>query len=225
MKSLVTGFYLSSGGSVGRILHLVLCQMFFYAKILIEGGSCYAYNKEKEMADRVKKKEDTDVQEFLRSHGMSAGNDDYNYHMSLGFYYAYSADAFRYAEMIEDGEIFNEYAVSAVIKNLHVSYQALKYFQNKLNIGNYEFDTAETVTLEEARLENGRIIGNKDHAVKTARRWLARFKKRQAANTGKSSDGMKEKSISQDFFLYEVAVFILYLAGEEIDYGFIGKGG
>ncbi len=37
MKSLVTGFYLSSGGSVGRILHLVLCQMFFYAKILIEG--------------------------------------------------------------------------------------------------------------------------------------------------------------------------------------------
>ena len=83
MKSLVTGFYLSSGGSVGRILHLVLCQMFFYAKILIEGGSCYAYNKEKKMADRVKKKEDTDVQEFLRSHGMSAGNDDYNYHMSL----------------------------------------------------------------------------------------------------------------------------------------------
>jgi len=53
VKSLVTGFYLSSGGSVGRILHLVLCQMFFYAKILIEGGSCYAYNKEKEMADRV----------------------------------------------------------------------------------------------------------------------------------------------------------------------------
>jgi hypothetical protein len=36
---------------------------------------------------------------------------------------------------------------------------------------------------------------------------------------------MKEKSISQDFFLYEVAVFILYLAGEEIDYGFIGEGG
>ena len=177
------------------------------------------------MADRVKKKEDTDVQEFLRFHGMSAGNDDYNYHMSLGFYYAYSADAFRYAELIEDGEIFDEYEVSAVVKNLHVSYQALKYFQNKLNIGNYEFDTAETVTLEEARLENGRIIGNKDHAVKTARGWLARFKKRQAANTGKSSDGMKEKSISQDFFLYEVAVFILYLAGEEIVYVFIGEGG
>ena len=63
--------------------------------------------------------------------------------------------------------------------------------------------------MEEARLENGRIIGNKDHAVKTARRWLARFKKRQAANTGKSSDGMKEKSISQDFF-YMKSQFLSY---------------
>ena len=223
MKSLVTGFYLSSGGSVERILHLVYNARCFFMQNYVEGGSCYAYNKEKNMADRVMEKEEADIQKFLRFHGMSEGSDYYKYHMSLGFYYAYSADAFRYAEIIEDGEIFDEYEVSAVIKNLHVSYKALKYFQEKLNIKICKFDTAETVTLENARLENGKIIGNKDYAVKTARKWLSRFKKKQAAKTGKSPEGMNDKIISQDFFLYEVAVFILYLAGEEIDYGFLRK--
>lgn len=181
------------------------------------------YNKEKKMADRVMEKEGTDIREFLRLHGMSEGSDYYKYHMSLGLYYAYSADAFRYAEMVEDGEIFDEYEVSAVIKNLHASYKALKYFKEKLNIEICKFNAAETVTLKEARLENGRIIGNKNHAVTTARKWLSRFKTKQAANTGKSPEGMNNKVISQDFFLYEVAVFILYLAGEEIDYGFLRK--
>lgn len=184
----------------------------------IEGGVCYADNKK----DKNMKK-DGEILEFLRCHGMTDGNDYYNYHMSMGFYYAYSADAFRYAEMVEDGEIFDEYEVGAVIKNLHASYKALKYFQEKLNIEICKFNAAETVTLEGVRLENGKIIGNKDHAVTTARKWLSRFKKKQTAKTGKSPDGMNDKIISQDFFLYEVAVFILYLAGEEIDYGFLRK--
>lgn len=167
-----------------------------------------------------KEEKDKDILQFISCHGMSGKGDYYNYHMSLGFYYAYSIDAFRYAEMIEDGELFDEDEVSIVIRNLYVAYKTMRYFQSLLPVSVCRFNTAETVMMAESQLEKGRIVGKKENAVQTAKKWLQRFLKHKY---GKSSDKNRKGPVSQDFFLYEVAVYILYLAGEEVDYGFLMK--
>ena len=134
-----------------------------------------------------KEEKDKDILQFISCHGMAEKGDYYNYHMSLGFYYAYSIDAFRYAEIIENGEVFDEDKVSIVIRNLYVAY------------------------------------GKKENAVQTAKKWLQRFLKHGMYE--RSPDGSRKGPVPQDFFLYEVAVYILYLAGEEVDYGFLMQHG
>ena len=173
------------------------------------------------MADLREKEMDQEIIGFMACHGMAGRSDYYNYHAALGFYCAYSADAFRLAEMVEDGEIFDEYEVSAVLKKLYLSYKTLRCFQQQLDLGLYRFDTAETVIITESTLEKGRITGNRENAIETARKWLDRFLRSGEHKYRKSSDEKGDASISQDFFLYEVAVFILYLTGEEVDYHFI----
>lgn len=162
-----------------------------------------------------------EIKKFMSCHGMAGCSDYYNYHAALGFYCAYSADAFRLAEMVEDGEVFDEYEVSAVIKNLHLSHKVLRHFQGLLKLKRYRFDAAETIVMTESTLEKGRIMGNKDNAAGTARKWLDRFLRSGEPKYRKSSGEKEDASISQDFFLYEAAVLILYLLGEEMDYHFL----
>lgn len=173
------------------------------------------------MSDVKEKELDDEIKKFMACHGMVGCSDYYNYHAALGFYCAYSADAFRLAEMVEDGEVFDEYEVSAVIRNLYLSYKVLRYFQELLDIKLYRFDTAETVVMAESILEKGKITGNRDNAVETARKWLNRFLRSGEPKYRKSSGEMRDASVSQDFFLYEVAIFILYLEKEEIAYHFL----
>lgn len=173
------------------------------------------------MSDLKEKELDKEIRKFMACHGMAGCSDYYNYHAALGFYCVYSLDAFRFAEMVEDGEVFNEYEVSAVIKNLYLSYKTLCYFQKLLNLKLYRFDVAETVIMTESRLEKGRIVGNRENAVETAQKWLDRFLRSGEPKYKRSSGEKRDASISQDFFLYEAAIFILYLSGEEIDYHFL----
>lgn len=42
-----------------------------------------------------------EIKRFMENHQMIGNSDACNYHMALGFYYAYSADAYRLAEMLE----------------------------------------------------------------------------------------------------------------------------
>lgn len=42
-----------------------------------------------------------EIKKFMENHQMIGNSDACNYHMALGFYYAYSADAYRLAEMLE----------------------------------------------------------------------------------------------------------------------------
>lgn len=98
---------------------------------------------------------DNNIEKFLEEHGMSDCNDYYNYHMALGFYYAYSADAFRIANIIDNGEIFDEYEASAIIRYMYVAHKVLKYFQGNLQLKLNTFNTAETVKFEDSILEKG----------------------------------------------------------------------
>ncbi|MDD3797243.1 MAG: hypothetical protein PHE06_15005 [Lachnospiraceae bacterium] len=164
------------------------------------------------------------VRDFLEKHGM-ARNDAYeNYHMSLGYYYAYSSDAFVLAEMVEDGEVFDEREVCIIIQNLYDAHQTLLYFQEALHIQQKQFNTAETIVMSESKIEHGKVCGKIENAVKTARTWLKRFLKNSEPTFRRSPGEMREKSISRDLFLYEVAIFILYLTGEEVDYTFLERG-
>ena len=161
-----------------------------------------------------------EFKEFIISHGM-AENDDYvNYHMSLGFYYIYFAEAMKYADMIDGGEVFDEIEVSIVIKNLELAKRVFLHFRTKLGVEIAPFDTAETVVMEECSLEKGEIVGNKKNALATAKKWLNQFKKK---GNMPYKEGFVEKSVSQAFFLYEVAVYICYLLGEDISYEFLGE--
>ena len=85
----------------------------------------------------------------------------------------------------------------------------------------YEFDVNETITMDGCVLEKGHIMGNQENARRTARKWFHRFKNKYANRKGTSSEEMMDKSISQDFFLYEVSLYILFLLGEDIDYSFV----
>ena len=161
-----------------------------------------------------------DVKEFICSHGMS-GNEDYvNYHMSLGFYYVYFAEAMKYADMIDGGEVFDEIEVSIVIRNLDLAKRVFLHFREKLGIEIAPFDTAETVVMEECSLEKGEIVGNKQNALVIAKKWLNQFKKK---GNMPYKEGIVEASVSHAFFLYEVAVYICYLLEEDISYEFLGE--
>lgn len=161
-----------------------------------------------------------EISEFISSHGMS-GNDDYvNYHMSLGFYYVYFAEAMKYADMIDGGEVFDEIEVSIVIKNLDLAKRVFLHFREKLGIEIAPFDTAETVVMEECSLEKGEIVGNKQNALAIAKKWLNQFKKK---GNMPYKEGFVEKSVSHAFFLYEVAVYICYLLEEDVSYEFLGE--
>lgn len=175
------------------------------------------------MVDSLNKKEEREIESYLECHGLAMGSDYYKYHMSLGFYYIYYIDALRYADMIDGGEVFDEYEVSAVLDNLYIAYKTYLYYKSQLGLKIPDFDLNETVNLAESKIEQGMIIGNKDNAVKTAKKWLLRFIRRSNIQIKEGLSENTKRIVSQDLFLYEVAVFILYIAGEEVNYDFLFK--
>lgn len=164
---------------------------------------------------------DQEIDLFVKSHGLAGYSDYYLYHMTLALYYVYYIDALRFAEMIETGEVFDEEEVGIVIRNLQMSKNTFVHYRSLLEFEVYRFDTNETVTMDDCSLENGHIVGKRENAIKTAQKWMTRFTSKYAGKRKIGSEEMLEKSISQDFFLYEAAVYILLSLDEEIDYSFL----
>lgn len=73
-----------------------------------------------------------DVKRFIYNHGFAGRGDYYSYHISLGFYYAYTRDAYQLSEKVQDGEVFDDYEACTVIRNLELAKRAYRYFRNKL---------------------------------------------------------------------------------------------
>lgn len=175
------------------------------------------------MVDSLNEKDENEIESYLECHGLAKGSDYYKYHMSLGFYYIYYIDALQYADMIDGGEVFDEYEVSAVLDNLYIAYKTYLYYKSQLGLEIPDFDLNETVNLTDSKIEQGMIVGNKDNAVKTAKKWLQRFVKRSDIQIKEGLSENAKRIVSQDLFLYEVAIFILYIAGEEVNYDFLFK--
>ncbi len=151
-----------------------------------------------------------EIKKFMENHQMTGNSDACNYHMALGFYYAYSADAYRLAEMLENGELFDEMEVSIVIMNLYVAENTLRYFQKKLGLPAGRFRTSETICFKKGKLELGKLTGDVEDILATAKQWLPERRK-------KSDEIYSLRQI----FLYEAALWIFYLAGKEINYYFL----
>lgn len=161
---------------------------------------------------------DEEVSLFLRRHGLEQYTDYCNYHMALGLYCLYSIDALQAAEMVVNGEVFDETEVSVLLRQLCAAKKTLTHFQKILKLAPNQFDVSEKVNFSQCCLDRGRISGNQEEAVRIAHSWRQRFltryeRARQAPETGEGA--------AQEFFLYEVAVYILCLAGTEISYDFL----
>ena len=166
-----------------------------------------------------------DVKRFIYNHGFAGRGDYYSYHISLGFYYAYTRDAYQLSEKVQDGEVFDDYEACTVIRNMELAKRAYRYFRNKLFPNLAVFDTAETVTFYGSKLENGRLTGDVTEAVKTAKKWLKQFyhKNNSFEKMSRIIEG-GDKMTSGTLFLYEVSAYILYLCDETIDYRFLEAG-
>lgn len=151
-----------------------------------------------------------EIKRFMENHQMIGNSDACNYHMALGFYYAYSADAYRLAEMLKNGELFDEVEISIVIMNLYVAENTLRYFQKKLGLPTDRFRTSETICFNKGKLELGKLTGDVEDILATAKKWLPKQRK-------KTDDVYSLREI----FLYEAALWIFYLAGKEVNYYFL----
>ena len=166
-----------------------------------------------------------DVKNFIETHGFAGRSDYYSYHIALGFYYAYSRDAYRLSEMLHDGEVFDDLEACIVIKNLEISKRAYQYFRGKLFPNLAVFDTSEAVVFHGCRLEGGRLTGETDEAIKTAKKWMRQFyRSNSSRNKIEHILDTGEKMVSGTVFLYEVAAYILYLQGEDVNYKFLEAG-
>ena len=93
--------------------------------------------------------------------------------------------------------------------NLYVAENTLRYFQKKLGLPTDRFRTSETICFNKGKLELGKLTGDVEDILATAKKWLPKQRK-------KTDDVYSLREI----FLYEAALWIFYLAGKEVNYYF-----
>ena len=145
---------------------------------------------------------------FLAKHGVISTDTYADYHYAYALYASYMIAAMQQAEDMGDGLYFDEKEVALLLINLKQAKEAMQYYRSKLDMPHPEFDTAETIALKGCRLEAGKLIGSKEAAADIARMWAREYFEGRG-----------------DPFCFEVAVYILFLLGMEVNYEFLGKRG
>lgn len=167
------------------------------------------------------------VNEFLRKHGLQDLNDYCVFHYVLGYYYLYSAKAFKLAECIEDGEVFDDLEVRVVMQQLYEVDRAYKLYREKVCPRVAFFNTAEKVTFQEGVLDCSKISGNKEAVLHTAKKWYSDFvlhiEDSIFRNYQEGHVDQLGNQSSRAFFLYQVSLYIFYLEDIRVDYSFLEK--
>ena len=145
---------------------------------------------------------------FLAKHGVISTDAYANYHYAYALYASYMIAAMRQAEDILDGLYFDEKEAALLLINLRQAKEAMQHYRSRLGMPHPEFDTAETIALKGCRLEAGKLIGSKEAAADIAGMWAREYFE------GRGNP-----------FCFEVAVYILFLLGMEVDYGFLERRG
>lgn len=146
----------------------------------------------------------TEQERFLAEHGIRPKDDFMNYHYSYALYAWYMIESMLMAEEIEDGLYFEDIEAALLVEGLSKSHAAMKHFRSRLQVPFAEFDVAETVAMKGCRLEAGKLKGNEEEAVRIARKWISNYQKQ-----------------GEKLFCFEVAVYILFLLNQEVDYRFL----
>ena len=141
---------------------------------------------------------------FLTKHGIRLTDGFANYHYAYALYAWYMIESMQMAWDIEDGLCFDEDEAGILLDNLSQAQAAMQYFRAGQRSPHMEFDIAETIALKGCRLEAGMIKGSKEEAARIARMWIEDYLERGGT-----------------LFSFEVAVYILFLLQQEVDYSFL----
>lgn len=143
-------------------------------------------------------------EEFLTKHGIRLTDNFANYHYAYALYAWYMIESMQMAEDMEDGLCFDEDEIEILLDNLSQAQAAMQYFRIGQKSPHAEFDIAETIALKGCRLEAGIIKGSEEEAVRIARMWIEDYLERGGT-----------------LFSFEVAIYILFLLQQEVDYSFL----
>lgn len=144
--------------------------------------------------------------QFFRKHGIEPFDAYVNYHYAYALYVLYLIASMQLAEDVEDGLCIDEMEAVILLENLSEAEEVLKYYRKQMNMKYAGFDVAEKVTMKGCRLEHGKIVGSAQDAAQIAGMWIRDY----------HSDRV-------NLFIYEVAIYILFLLKQEVDFSFLAR--
>ena len=100
---------------------------------------------------------------------------------------------------IENGEVFDEFWVIALVKEMQEAQEVIRFMKKSLNHKTELYDVSEQITFPGGRLNAGVFTGDPTAAVAAAKEWIASYQCRL-----------------DNPFLFEAGVYILTLLGEEV---------
>lgn len=139
------------------------------------------------------------VNQFLKKHMLKSWIPEHVYEYCVFLYYEYLVEGFSEAEKIENGEVFDEFRVIALVNEMQKAQEVIRFMKKSLNHKTELYDVSEQITFPGGRLNAGVFTGDPGAAVAAAREWIASYLYRM-----------------DNPFLFEVGVYVLTLLGEEI---------
>lgn len=139
------------------------------------------------------------VKQFLKKHMLKGQIPEYVYEYCVFLYYEYLVEGFLEAEKIENGEVFDEFWVIALVKEMQEAQEVIRFMKKSLNHKTELYDVGEQITFPGGRLKAGVFTGDTTAAVAAAKEWIASYQCRL-----------------DNPFLFEAGVYILTLLGEEV---------
>lgn len=133
-------------------------------------------------------------EEFIKKYHI-----EWKYSSVLVLYNLYLVKAMELAEAVEDGLVIDESEAIIVLEELKKIKDFLLLIKKESKRKEDMFDISELIHFPECKLENGKLEGKIESAIKAAKRWI---------------DDYNNKLENQ--FKYEVGIYLLLLCKKEI---------
>lgn len=141
-----------------------------------------------------RKKKMDEKEEFIKKYHI-----EWKYSSVLVLYNLYLVKAMELAEAVEDGLVIDESEAIIVLEELKKIKDFLLLIKKESKRKEDMFDISELIHFPECKLENGKLEGKIESAIKAAKRWI---------------DDYNNKLENQ--FKYEVGIYLLLLCKKEI---------
>lgn len=144
--------------------------------------------------EKGRKKKMDEKEEFIKKYHI-----EWKYSSVLVLYNLYLVKAMELAEAVEDGLVIDESEAIIVLEELKKIKDFLLLIKKESKRKEDMFDISELIHFPECKLENGKLEGKIESAIKAAKRWI---------------DDYNNKLENQ--FKYEVGIYLLLLCKKEI---------